>query len=1232
MSETIRIRTTPNGSDKYLTIKLEQDFDFIEVLSLNISQQNAYQNFCADYGVVVGRVIINSGFGVPNAKVSIFIPLDTNDTQDPHISGLYPYTTVNDKNSDGIRYNLLPRSSDSQDICYTPVGTFPTKREVLDNDDMLYVYKKYYQFTTTTNYAGDFMLFGVPVGNHTVHVDMDISNIGIASQKPYDLIAQGAPSSMFFSPTKFKASTNLNSLPQIKTANASVNVQPFWGDTDNCQIGINRLDFDMNYNITPSAIFIGSVFGDNEKNSVNKRCIPRKNMGAMRDQETGSGMIEMIRKTTDNQIEDFDVEGGQLIDNNGAWAYQIPMNLDYMITAEDGTLTPSSDPNIGIPTKARVRFRISMDESGGLGRLRTRAKYLVPNNPSTYNDLDLSFDNTTKDSSFTDLYWNKIYTVKNFIPKYYRGNKNRFLGVKDVDKGNKNNFPYNNYSTNSTGFNFILFSIICMISIYISLLVSAINSVLSIFVIIQDFINKIKGISIFGKSPFGFLPNFNIFSLIQLECNLDDNVRKYSPTIFSYLDGSANDWSNCVAIQMVTNLDVYQLDFYNDWINGALYNYLLKYKHKRNGRNKFCDADCSNSDNACVSGHVSFSTPTLNSEPSYNEQSINQGLLIRDKGVLYYSPITNSENGGKKLFATDITNLGSILDCDWQGFPKIIDYLQPTTYKLPPSVNEIETDNNVLYNVSGIFTLNNDQGLFFEVICGGGGGGVFKIISNVTPIDNNSIYNIKRQCELGVDIPETTGSTIHYITINEIYDQTESPDTSIHKFVRDAYTVLNISGSSISELSTYPNLNDKTLGTSFGISGITNNGNYYYQFANYNNKFGGSYYMYFGLIPGKTAYDKFKSKYLTECIPTINDNFSIIVDVTPSSSLIASDGVITYSFIGGIIPFTSTIEAVNYPNTVHTGTSVTVSGLTDGIYKIIATDALGTTVIREVVVSGPKRLTMYYSIVNNPSSTVSTDGNILIDYLNGGTSPYTVKLTSSPSNTLIGTYIAKQGDIIKNLSIGNYELNVTDSSNPIQSETLNFTLTSPPALTLTLDKTDNESCSGTGTIRPTIVGGVQPYTISATSTDGYITGGTYYNVSLNNLDAGNYTITVKDAINTIVTQQVTIGGNKSLNFTTTPNYTIDNTSKRVLLLTYEKHYLDSVSFDYNDTFVTGGNYSVQTTPLNNLIPLNTYDYTPAYEVVDITSTIQEYGWKLPSTGLTITATDKNGCTVTKMFK
>ena len=904
----IRIRTQPNGSDQYLQVKIEQDFDFIEVLSLNISQENAYRNFCADYGVVVGRVIINSGFGVPNAKVSIFIPLDTIDAADPNISGLYPYTTVNDKNSHGIRYNLLPSSSDSQDACYTPIGSFPTKREILDNDEMLYVYKKYYQFTTTTNYAGDFMIFGVPLGNHTVHVDMDISNIGIASQRPYDLISQGAPQSLFFSPTKFKSSTNINSLPQIKTANASVNVRPFWGDVDNCQIGINRLDFDMNYNITPHAIFMGGVFGDKGKHSVNKNCIPRKKVGKLADQETNTGTIQMIRKTADNTIESFDVDGGQLIDNNGAWAYQIPMNLDYVITDEFGRLVPSSDPNIGIPTRSRVRFKISMDEGGGLGRLRTRAKYLVPHNPTNGNDIDYSFDDTTKDVNFTDIYWDKIYTVKNYIKRYPDSpNRLHYVGVKDTDKESANeHFPYNKSYTQSIDFNLLLFTIICLLTKFITYLAAAINTLLiPINLIIQviEFVNYpcihlpiIGDICLWGP----LIPGLNNLSInIVLDCNTDDNFTSFAPNVTDFLNGSENDWSNCIAISMANNLDIYQLDFYDEWINGSLYYYLLKYKNKHNNTAKYC-----------------------------------HNLITNNNNELFYIPF----DGNNKLYATDLINLGAVLECDWQGYPKLFDYLSPTTYKVPPLIYEQDPLTNEIE--TGMFSYpksNSNNGLFFKVDCSG-----------VSVIGDS---NISKLCEIGVELPESTGSTITQITINQIYNTSDSIDVanSYQKFIRDSFTLANIYGSNTPQypLNLIPNLVNFQQGTSFYTLGYINsqNGSLYNQFRTNN-----SYYMYFGLLAGKTGYDKAKNKFFTPCVATINDNFTLEINIIPPTTTSSTDGIIDFTIIGGIIPFTYTVVGDNYSLGPVSGTTspFIVNNISNGTYTLTVTDGINTTVVREI--------------------------------------------------------------------------------------------------------------------------------------------------------------------------------------------------------------------------------------------------------------------------------------------
>ena len=74
------------------------------------------------------------GFGVPNVKVSVFVPVDDADLLDPVKSAIYPYTEPfpNQKNRNGVRYNVLPKNQQSFD--HTPVGTFPKKREVLDDE------------------------------------------------------------------------------------------------------------------------------------------------------------------------------------------------------------------------------------------------------------------------------------------------------------------------------------------------------------------------------------------------------------------------------------------------------------------------------------------------------------------------------------------------------------------------------------------------------------------------------------------------------------------------------------------------------------------------------------------------------------------------------------------------------------------------------------------------------------------------------------------------------------------------------------------------------------------------------------------------------------------------------------------------------------------------------------------------------------------------------------------
>jgi hypothetical protein len=131
MQRNIRIQTKPNDGDKYVKIKIDQSFDFLEILSLKLTPTDVYRKFASNYGAIVGRVIANGGFGVPNAKVSVFIPIDDSEPNSI-IRDLYPYKNTKDVNYEGVRYNLLP--DDKQSNCHVPIGTFPNKRKLLDND------------------------------------------------------------------------------------------------------------------------------------------------------------------------------------------------------------------------------------------------------------------------------------------------------------------------------------------------------------------------------------------------------------------------------------------------------------------------------------------------------------------------------------------------------------------------------------------------------------------------------------------------------------------------------------------------------------------------------------------------------------------------------------------------------------------------------------------------------------------------------------------------------------------------------------------------------------------------------------------------------------------------------------------------------------------------------------------------------------------------------------------
>ena len=466
MSKSYRIRTQP-GVDKSIKVLIDQEFDYLEILSLKILQSDIYTRQCADYGVIVGRVSVNNGFGIPNAKVSVFIPIDSVDQTDPIISELYPYKSLSDVNDDGYRYNLLPYVKSYS--AHVPTGTFFTRTDVLTDPTLIQVYDKYYKYNATTNDSGDYMIFGVPVGAHTVVLDVDLSDIGEFSLSPQDLIRMGIATESQVSGPNFKSSNNLRELPQIITVNRSIEVEPLWGQPEICNLGITRTDFDLsgeaNVDIRPTSVFMGSIISGPNSSAISTGCRPPNKSGYLCDLTAGPGEILAIRQTISQDIngrpilESFDLEGGgKVIDANGTWMIDVPMNLDYYVTNEFGEQVLSNDPEKGIPTKGKYRFKVKWSQSPSLSESTRRAYFLVPNirenDIPNYIDKSYAFsvdwddyappisnpnyDQIIQDAidckdRFYTMQYNKVYTVSQFISGVEKGSGvERFIGIKNI--------------------------------------------------------------------------------------------------------------------------------------------------------------------------------------------------------------------------------------------------------------------------------------------------------------------------------------------------------------------------------------------------------------------------------------------------------------------------------------------------------------------------------------------------------------------------------------------------------------------------------------------------------------------------------------------------------------------------------------------------------------------------------------------------------------------------------
>jgi gliding motility-associated-like protein len=213
-----------------------------------------------------------------------------------------------------------------------------------------------------------------------------------------------------------------------------------------------------------------------------------------------------------------------------------------------------------------------------------------------------------------------------------------------------------------------------------------------------------------------------------------------------------------------------------------------------------------------------------------------------------------------------------------------------------------------------------------------------------------------------------------------------------------------------------------------------------------------------------------------------------------------SNGEATVNINGGTSPFSYAW------NTTPAQLTQNAINLAAGSYIVTVTDDHGCTDVDSVTINEPPVLLAHIADSSIVSCFGGSDG---MDSLavSGGTPPYYYAWASSTSSSPYAT----------GYSAGVYTVTVTDDKGC--NVIVPFMVYQNPQIQISIDAV-NEGCesSCTGSANATVTGGISPYTylwsLGAASTQG-----------INNLCAGDYTLSVTDAINCTLTETVNIATN-----------------------------------------------------------------------------------------------------------
>jgi len=222
-----------------------------------------------------------------------------------------------------------------------------------------------------------------------------------------------------------------------------------------------------------------------------------------------------------------------------------------------------------------------------------------------------------------------------------------------------------------------------------------------------------------------------------------------------------------------------------------------------------------------------------------------------------------------------------------------------------------------------------------------------------------------------------------------------------------------------------------------------------------------------------------------------------------------TDGNITIIASGGTLPYLYSLDNVNFIENNY------FENLSEGNYIIYVKDLYGNQISQAFSITQPEVLNLNFTNVQNTSCGQS-DGSATAE-VTGGTAPYIYNWYLN--NEHIGQYQATA----ENLEAGLYTAEITDANLCTVSAQISIYNSNGPEIE-SITTTD-ASCFNSSDATATITG----ITASGSYTVQWSTGQTDV-MSIDNLEAGNYSVSVNDENNCSVTEAFTVNAPDELNF------------------------------------------------------------------------------------------------------